>query len=444
MTSGSLKLRLAAGGALALAVALLIAGIGLVQLFERNALRALEADLEADLRQALSVLELDVSARPTLTRALTDPRFDEPMSGLYWQLGTPDGIAARSRSLWDETLKLPGDSLSPGELHRHQVTLPDGRPVMAVERVVIMTANGKDLPVRIAVAADTSRIAAAKKAFTGELIPSLVLLGLVLALATWVQIGLGLRPLGKLQDAVAAIRQGRARHVAGPVPSEVAPLVEEINGLLDAQAREIERSRARAQDLAHGLRTPLAALDADVRALESGGQKEIAARIADVSETMRRHVEREMARANIRGKRAAAVATEIVPLVRSLITIQERTAHGERLTFSVDCPADATIAMDKGDLAEVLGNLLENAARHARTKVCVVITNDRQLAIDDDGPGIAPEKLARVRERGERLDSKGDGAGLGLAIVTDILEANGRELMLGLSPLGGLRAGFPM
>lgn len=444
MTSGSLRLRLAAGGALALAVALLIAGIGLVQLFERNALRALESELEADLRQALSVLELDAGAKPALTRTLTDPRFDEPMSGLYWQLGTPDGVAARSRSLWDETLKLPGDSLSPGEIHRHLVTLPDGRPAVAIERVVIMTANGKDLPVRIVVAADTSRVAAAKRAFTGELIPSLILLGLVLALATWVQIGLGLRPLGKLQDAVAAIRKGRARHVAGPAPSEVAPLVEEINGLLDLQAREIERSRARAQDLAHGLRTPLAALAADVRALESAGQTEIAARIADVSETMRRHVEREMARANIRGRRAAAGATEIAPLVRTLITIQERTAHGERLSFMLDCPAGTTIAMDKGDLAEILGNLLENAARHARANIRVLVTDDRQIAIDDDGPGIAPEKLARVRERGERLDSKGNGAGLGLAIVTEILEANGRELTLGPSPLGGLRAAFPI
>lgn len=429
-----------------MAAALILAGFGLVQLFERNALRALQADLEADLRQALSVLELDAANKPALARDMTDPRFDEPRSGLYWQISTPDGAVLRSRSLWDETLRLPGDTLRPGDVHRHIVAQPSGTQILAVERVVVMKAGSADMPVRVAVAADSTRIAEAKRAFTGELIPSLALLGGVLALATWVQIGLGLKPLERLTGAIAAIRQGKEKRVPGPAPSEVAPLVDEINGLLDAQAREIGRSRARAQDLAHGLRTPLAALAADVRALEEAGQHGIAARIADVSEGMRRHVEREMARANIRGSRGvgAVAPAEIAPLVRSLITIQKRTDHGAKLTFDNACPPDAVTAMDKGDLAEVLGNLIENAARHARSTVRVLVTGSNSLAIDDDGPGISPENIERVRQRGERLDLKGEGAGLGLAIVTEVLEANGRQLTLAASPLGGLRASFPV
>lgn len=445
MTPGSLRIRLAAGGALAIAAALVIAGFGLVKLFERNALRTLEADLEADLRQALAALEIGPDGTPAIATPLTDPRFDEPMSGLYWQIATPEGVARRSRSLWDETLQLPTDTPKPGEVHRHMLATQKGADMLAVERVVIMKRASADVPVRVVMAADSSRIAAARRAFTGELIPSLLLLGSVLALATWVQIGLGLKPLERLHDAIAAIRQGKAQRVPGPAPSEVAPLVDEINALLDHQARELQRSRARAQDLAHGLRTPLTALDADVRTLEDQGQGTLAARIREVSEAMRRHVEREMARANIRGSKARAITppVEIAPLVQTLVTIQKRTPRSAALAFHVSVPAGAVTTMDKGDLAEVLGNLLENAARHARTRVGVQLSADGHLHVDDDGPGIPPDKIDQVRQRGARLDSKG-GAGLGLAIVSEVLEANGRELGLSVSPQGGLRASVPV
>jgi signal transduction histidine kinase len=444
MKSGSLRLRLAAGGAAAIALALVIAGFGLSFLFERHAMRTLSEALELDLRQALGAIEFDAAGKPVLRRTPSDPRFAEPLSGLYWQLTSAGEAVLRSRSLWDQTLVLPADGLEPGDVHQHRLAGPNGSDLLAVERTILLKVKDQPLSVRVVVAADVARVAAARRSFVSELVPSLGLLGLVLSLATWVQIGLGLKPLARVRDGIAAIRQGRAKQVGGAVPSEVEPLVVEINALLDAQTREIERSRGRAGDLAHGLKTPLAALAADVRTLHELGEHDIASRIAEVGESMRRHVERELARARIHGARGLGEGrmAALRPLVETLITIQRRTAEGAALTMENACPADAAMDMDKADLAEVLGNLIENAARHARTRVRIAAMPDGGVAIDDDGPGIPPELRDGLMRRGQRLDRKGQGAGLGLAIVSEVLEAYGRTLVLETSPLGGLRATF--
>ena len=248
MTAGSLRLRLVAGGAAAILVALIIAGIGLALLFERHVTRALTNDLEVELRQAIGSLELDAAGQPLLKRAPSDPRFSEPLSGLYWQISTDAGRMARSRSLWDATLPLPKDTLAPGEVHHHRVVGPKNADLIAVERTVVVSVNNRPAEVRIVFAADTSRIAEARRAFVWDLIPALTLLGLVLGAATWIQIGLGLRPLERLRDRIVAVRQGRTARLEGPVPSEIVPLVDEINALLAAQiagSRACTRARRR-------------------------------------------------------------------------------------------------------------------------------------------------------------------------------------------------------
>ncbi|HML28978.1 MAG TPA: HAMP domain-containing sensor histidine kinase [Hyphomicrobium sp.] len=444
MKSGSLRLRLAAGGALAIAVALIVTGVGLGLLFERHALRSLADNLEVDLRQILGAIEIDADGKVRLLKQPSDPRFSEPLSGLYWQISAAKGATLHSRSLWDFSLPLPSDTITQGEVHRHRVNGPAGGEILAVEQTVLFTAQGQSLPVRATVAADINRVTAARSAFIADLIPSLLVLGAVLSAATWIQIGLGLRPLLRLRDAVGAVRQGTKSKIDGSVPSEVEPLVNEINSLLASQAAEIGRSRARASDLAHGLKTPLAALTADARELRRKGDPELATRIEEVGEVMRRHVERELVRARIHGTRGKGErpSTHVFPLVASLVTMQKRTLEGAHLTFEIDCAPDASVAMEKYDLAEVLGNLIENASRHAHTRVRVALLTDGRMSVEDDGPGIPKEKRAIVLERGQQLDRKGDGAGLGLAIVQEVLDANGRRLKLDDSPLGGLRATF--
>jgi len=444
MTSGSLRTRLVLAGAAAIVAALLAAGIGLTYLFERHVQRSLADDLDVHVRQILAALELDAAGKPVLSRQPSDPRFNDPLSGLYWQISRDGTAVVISRSLWDSTLPLEIDKLDQGETHRHQIVGPAGSKLLAVESRVRLTSQSGPAPVRVAVAADLAGVERARRAFASDLVPALALLGTVLAAATWIQIGLGLSPLKGLRDGIAAIRNGKSQLIDGDAPTEVAPLVQEINGLLTSQARDMERSRSRAADLAHGLKTPLSALAADIRTLESKGEHEIAARIRDVGETMRRHVERELARARIRGARAhgSASKTPVEPLVASLIAIQQRTGDSRSLSFETHLAGGPGLLMDKADLAEVLGNLIENAARHAKRRVRVSASADGEITVEDDGPGIEEALRETVLERGKRLDEKSGGAGLGLAIVQEVLDAYGRRLKLSKSELGGLKATF--
>lgn len=445
MMRHSLRWRLALGGGLAIVAALALAGAALTSLFERHLVRSLAGDLDATLRLVLGAVELTPEGGLALTREPADPRFEEPLSGLYWQVSRDRATTLRSRSLWDARLPLPSDELKPGASHHHRIRGPAGAELLAAERRVLMEATDKTADIRVTVAADMARVAEARREFRADLAKALSLLGLALGLAMWVQIGLGLKPLERLRESILSIRRGRAKAVAHPVPREIEPLVDEINALLATQAREMERSRGRAADLAHGLKTPLTALAADSRRLREQGETAIADDIDAVGETMRRHVEREMARARIRGRSRSAVetSTPVRPLVDQLVATLARTPDGERIRFEVVLPSPLALPMEKADLAEVLGNLLENAARYARSRVIVRAIDEATgpaIAVEDDGPGVPEAELATILERGSRLDGRGPGAGLGLAIVSDVLDAYGRKLILTPSPLGGLRA----
>ena len=438
----SLRFRLIAGGLVAILIALSISGAGLVFLFQRHVTRTIADDLNVVLKQVIAGIDVDPQGRLTITNAPADPRFTEPLSGLYWQIAGPDGDLLRSRSLWDTQLKLRPDAPAPGEAHQHEMDGPAGQHVLAIERVVLVTAAGEPKPVRVAVAADLARVSRASRAFSRDLTIALAILGLVLGCATVVQVVLGLHPLAVLRRGVVDVRSGRRRHFPVDAPIEVQPLVSELNSLIDEQEREIDRSRGRAADLAHGLKTPLAALAGDVDRLRREGQARIADDIQSVAEAMRRHVDRELARARVRGpaRYRTGAETEFGPLVRSLFDTLARTEAGERIRFEARVSDDLRVPFERSDLAEVLGNLLENATRFARKRVCVDATPS-EIKIEDDGPGIAPEARASAIARGSRLDERGDGAGLGLAIAQDVLDAYGWQLLLGRSQaLGGLSA----
>lgn len=441
MRVGSLRLRLIAGGIVAILVALSIAGFGLVVLFQRHVTRTLTGDLEIHLRQLIAGIDVDPQGDLVMTRPPADPRFADPLSGLYWQVTGAGGQLLRSRSLWDMTLKLPADEISHGDMHLHEVPGPGGSRLLVAERSVVLSGGGANSPARIAVATDLGRVTAATTAFGKDLAVALGVLGLVLAIATSIQVGLGLRPLDSLRRGVADIRAGRRRDLPASVPAEVQPLVEEVNALLEAQAGEIERSRGRAADLAHGLKTPLAALAADVVRLRDSGQDAVADDIEAIGDAMSRHVDRELARARVRGRVRSQSATALAPLVRSLVATVARTPGAHRLSFDIDIAADTTAPFDRTDLAEVLGNLIENAARHAHARVRIAADAGERPAIhvEDDGAGLAEPELARVLQRGVRLDERG-GAGLGLSIVQDVLAAYRWRLVLARSALGGLRA----
>jgi len=204
----------------------------------------------------------------------------------------------------------------------------------------------------------------------------------------------------------------------------------------------MEAARARAAELAHGLKTPLAVIAGDAARLRERGETAIAAELEELAGAMRRHVEHELTRARLQfagtSRPATVLAASVEPVVRTLC----RTPAGAALDWRVTVPSAITVALEPPDLAEVLGNLLENAARWARSHVAVEAAagSPVRVVIADDGPGVPPAMIERIAQRGVRLDERPGGAGIGLAIVRDILEAYGGALHLENRPEGGLCA----
>jgi len=428
MLAGSLRVRLFVAGAVAVVAAIVAAAFALGVLFERHVERRVEAELRTHLDQLTAAVEFDAEGAPLLTASPADPRFRQPLSGLYWQISVDEGAALlRSRSLWDNTLALPADTPVDSAIRRHVLADLAGGDLLVLERRVALAARS----LRAAVAVDRSEIEAARRAFMADLAPYLLVLAGLLLLASALQIQIGLRPLGAVRARLAEIRSGRRARLEAGFPHEVQPLADEIDALLEARERQVNQARARAGDLAHGLRTPLQVLAGDAERLRQQGQLEIAGEIDRLATAMRRHVERELARARVAAGDARAEAG-VLQVVERVTDVVARSPAGGRLAWDLEIPPDATARIDPDDLAEALGNLVDNAARHAERRVRIhsVCAGDAlELAVVDDGPGIPPAARQAALARGGRLDERG-GAGLGLAIVGDIVAAWGGSLAL--------------
>jgi signal transduction histidine kinase len=443
VSRGSLRVRLLAAGAGSILIALALAGVGLTLLFERHVERRVIAELELNLRQLIGHLGRDAGGALQLERPLADPRFEQPLSGLYWQIvKQPSGPVLRSRSLWDEALDLPVDRLPAPEVHRHVIRGPDGAALLVVERSVDLPARAGGGAIRAIVAIDRAEIHAAGRAFAGELAPSLALLFAVLLAAAWVQVSVGLRPLDTIRRKLAAIRAGAAARMGEDFPDEVRPLAAEVDSLLAAQDTSLERARGHAADLAHGLKTPLTVLADDARQLRARGEVELADEISALADGMHRHVERALARARSGARARGGASQPVSPVAARVVEVMRRTPRGRDLHWRLDVPGDLRVGVDGQDLTEMLGNLADNAGKWARTEVRLSARRDDEAAavvVEDDGPGVPEDELATVLTRGGRLDASKPGAGLGLAIVGDLVEAYGGSLSLGRSLLGGLR-----
>lgn len=444
MSGRSLRLRLALGGAMAVAVVLTVAALGVAFLFERHATRALGADLDVYVRQLAGGLSVDNNGGLLLAREPTDPRFANPLSGLYWQVTDGQGHQLRSRSLWDVALVIPEKPPTHGTIRHSGITGPKDVPLLLSELELAISDGQTMNPLHIAVASELTRVTAARNDFLRDLAPAIAALAVILIISSYIQISLGLRPLDRIRDGIAAVRRQEAGRFDENIPSEVRPLVEELNALLAVHEQDLRDARDRAADLAHGLKTPLAALRGDAARLRERGDKETADQLDSLGDTMLRHVERELVRARVRGHVALgrSYATAVVPNVRRLVGTLKRTPAGARIAFDIHVADAATIYFDADDLVEVLGNLLENAARHAAGRVAIRAWSGSDsrvaaLSIEDDGPGIPADLRSSVLERGRRLD-EGSGTGLGLAIVRDIVNEYGWTLKLSESALGGL------
>ncbi len=447
MMADSLRLRLLVASTAAVAVALVIAGIGLVHLFERHVERRIGTELDTYLNQMAARVVFNADGTFALRGTLADARFDKIFSGLYWQIAdkTKDTYA-RSRSLWDTKLDLPQDMPTVGTIHVHNIPGPQSSRLLTHERRLAFAAPTGEKILRLAVAIDRADVDALTMDFARDAGLSLLLLFAILIVAAWAQVNVGLKPLNAIREGLAGIRDGKKDRLQIDVPSEIAPLVSEVNSLLNAQEKSIQRAHDRAADLAHGLKTPLTALLADAKRLRMNGQVEIAAEIEQTAQTMRGHIERDLTRSRVRNM-SKTLAVEAGPIVTALIETLKRTPQGETLTFKIEIETDVSVKADRDDLNDVLGSLLENAVRHAKKTVRVCAKSSGlavRFDVEDDGPGISDDEVGKVMRRGGRLDSAPLGAGLGLAIVKDILDHYGKGLVIGRSDLGGLKASFEM
>jgi signal transduction histidine kinase len=272
------------------------------------------------------------------------------------------------------------------------------------------------------------------------------LVAIACLLAGFVQIRRGLSAVGQLRDRLGDVHAGRVDRVHGAYPSEIAPLVADLNTMLDAHERNVARAQRKAGDLAHGLKTPLAILAHESERARAAGSAETAAVIAEEVERMRRQIDYHLAQARAAASSAGAGArTSVVESVAGLIRTLERLHAGRSIKFRTDAMAGVTVRVNREDLDEMIGNLLDNACKWTRTTVATTATVDADsgrvaITIDDDGPGLEPAKRELVLRRGVRADEASPGAGLGLAIVRDLADVYGGTISLDSSPLGGVRA----
>jgi signal transduction histidine kinase len=264
-------------------------------------------------------------------------------------------------------------------------------------------------------------------------------------LAGLIQVRRGWSPINQLRARLIGLREGRERRLEGEYPTEVEPLVGDLNALLDQRERAVVRARAKAGDLAHGLKTPLAVLAQEAERASAAGQLDLAASIRQQVERMRRQVEYQLAQARVEASGQSPPSSPI-PLEEAAAGIARTLArlHADRgVSVSVDVGPDLAVRIDREDLDELLGNLLDNACKWARSRAALSAVRDGDrivLMVDDDGPGIDASLRTTVLERGVRADELAPGSGLGLSIVRDLARVYGGDVTLDDSPLGGARA----
>jgi len=422
--------------------ALVIAWLAMIFLFQRHLELRVEQELRRDALQLIAGLQVNEDGSIAIQQPPADPRFETPASGLYWQVtGAADML--RSRSLWDQAFA-PSAAANAGDWQSRFVDGPFDERLFILERLV--QPNEAPGSVLIQLALNEDEILSARAEFGRSLAMFLIVLWVVLAGAAWIQVQLGLRPLSSLRKELASLRINPANRLSGEFPSEVEPLTRAINDLATAREADLRRARQRAADLAHGMKTPLAALSAQSRLIRQDGAdpNTMADNLDRAIAAAASAVEAELARARAAANRHSPPLAQASPnaIAKRLVSVLEHTEKGMRLDYELALPDQLRIAVAEEDITEILGSLLENAVRFARRTVRVTGEAAKEgvrLSVEDDGPGINPQDADAVMARGARLDQAGGGHGLGLAIARELVEANGGTIALSTSSLGGLR-----
>ena len=432
--TGSLTRRMIGIAAIWILVLLSVGGVALDRVLTGAITRNFDSSLDYVLTAMIVQAEVGPDGEVHFNRPLADQRFLEPYSGLYWQVAGKGHDPFPSRSLWDQTLAVDLVHAQPS-IHAYDSRQFKDEPLRVIERDVKLP--GSTVTWRFQVAASRDVLDAQIAVLRKTMIRSFVVLGFGLIMLSAVQTIYGLWPLRRVRLAIAAVRSGRAARVDVALPIEIWPLVEELNDLLAHNEKQAEEARTHAGNLAHALKTPLTVIMNEVTARSP----DLPSTVMREARTMRRQVDHHLARARAVGRRGSAQSRSDV-----WASLQAVERAVDRLfpeaVVDLDGERGLAVRVERQDLDELLGNLIENAAKYGGGRVFVTVRradNMAEFLVEDDGHGIPEAERDQLFERGARLDTGKPGTGLGLAIVRDVAEIYGGSVALAESEdLGGL------
>lgn len=436
----SLASRLIAAAAIWTVLGLLVGGAVLSNAFRLAAQANFDAALQADMDNLVAAAEPDPDGGNgvMLAERFLNPNFARVYSGLYYQIRYGKSGGQISRSLFDKVI-VPQNQTRKGALTWGYADGPENQRLRVLSRRIDLTPdNSSDTEYTFNVAGDMAAVERQTDEFNHTLFWSFLLLGLGLIAAILIQVRVGLLPLRKVSRALAKIRDGEARRLDGRFPTEIAPLATELNSLIQHSEEVVGRARTHVSNLAHFLKTPLSVLAAEADAQPGPLADSVKKQVF----SMRRQVDHYLSRARAAGSldvlgNRTQVSVAMDDLVRVIGRIHPR------IIIDAECDEAIYFRGERQDLEEMLGNLIDNACKWAKSRVRVRCTKESGrlfLTIEDDGPGLSAEQRGQVGERGERLDESVPGSGLGLAIVRDISKLYGGFFALDASPLGGVLA----
>ena len=450
----SLTLRVLIVASLWAVIALLAIAILISTLYRNGAERGFRDVLRAQLYNLINSISISDTGRLRGMPQLGDLRFSQPGSGWYWIVEVNEAGRARqlaSVSLGNRTVAVANAAEIPfDELYErvYPSTDSDGNRVVVSETEILLGDGGEIARFRIiGNAADVDRDVSA---FSRQLFVFLALFGIGSLMVNAVAILFGLRPLDRIRRSLEEIRAGRAESLRGRFPREIAPLTGEVNALIESNRRIVERARMQVGNLAHSLKTPIAVLLNEARQMAPGQAR----LVEEQASAMQVQVQHYLDRARIAAQQnSILVRCETGPVLERLVRVMQRLKPD--IDFELEIPDDTPdLAMEQHDVEEMLGNVLENAGKWARDRVCVRVDTTVPglvkpmpgasrgwlcLSVEDNGPGMAEDQLDDALKRGRRLDESKPGTGLGLSIIKEIAAEYDGAVQLDRAPLGGLR-----